>query len=241
MASVADDSVSSVVPGTSRASAPWLFEGYATTWAANDGLASLLQIPWRMATALVGLQSPPRVVVDVGSGPGTFLGELLTQYPQARGVWLDASTEMLAAAQTRLAAHGDRVTYLVGDMNELARLDLPQGVDVITNSRVAHHFRVTELQAFYQAGHDLLAPGGWLVTLDHIRPSEFWNASLRTVLPLFAGPGAGKPTHPHYYPFPTPEEHLGGLRAAGFVNVDMPWRAFYTCLFMGQKPAAAAE
>ena len=219
-----------------KESAPWLAEGYATTWAAKDGLAALLQIPWRMTTALVGLRRPPRVVIDVGSGPGTFLNEMLTQYPAARGVWLDASPAMLQTAKTRLAAHGDRVSYIVGDMNDLASLALPGDVDVLTNSRVAHHFQLAELRAFYQASHEVLAPGGWLVTLDHIRPSEFWNDSLRTVLPLFAGPSAGKPTHPHYHPFPTPDEHMDSLRAAGFDNVEMPWRAFYTCLFMGQKP-----
>jgi SAM-dependent methyltransferase len=238
---MADDAVTSSGTGSDRAIAPWLAQGYAATWAANDGLAALLQLPWRMATALVGLRRPPRLVVDVGSGPGTFLNELLTQYPQARGVWLDASPEMLETAKSRLARHGDRVRYIVGDMNELASLDLPAGVDVLTNSRVAHHFQLPELRAFYAAGYGLLAPGGWLVTLDHIRPSEFWNASLRTVLPLFAGPNAGKPTHAHYYPFPTPEEHLECLRAGGFDNVDMPWRAFYTCLFMGQKPGGPAE
>ena len=28
----------------------------------------------------------------------------------------------------------------------------------------------------------MLAAGRWLVTLDHIRPSQFWNDSLRTAL-----------------------------------------------------------
>lgn len=235
-----DDTVTSApVPSAAEASAPWLATGYAATWASNDGLTGLLQLPWRMTAALIGLQRPPRLVLDVASGPGTFLGELLAQYPEARGIWLDASSEMMQTAKTRLAAYGDRVSYIQGDMNELASVQVPDDVDVITNSRVAHHFQLPELQAFYQAGYEMLAPGGWMVTLDHIRPSEFWDISLRTVLPLFAGPSAGKPTHPHYFPYPTPEEHVTSLRAAGYSNVEMPWRAFYTCLFMGQKPGAA--
>ncbi|MCU1666301.1 MAG: hypothetical protein JWR58_6366, partial [Pseudonocardia sp.] len=79
------------------------------------------------------------------------------------------------------------------------------------------------------------APGGWLVTLDHIRPTDEWDSRFRTVLPAFAGSNAGKPTHPHYFPFPTVDDHLAALTAAGFDEVEMPWRAFYTCLFVGHR------
>jgi SAM-dependent methyltransferase len=217
------------------ATAAWTTPGYAASWSAADGLAGLLSLPWRMTAALVGLQRPPGLVLDVGSGPGTFLDELLTCFPDAQGIWLDASEDMLESARRTLARHGERVSYVVADAAEFATLDLPAGIDVITNSRVAHHFELSGLRAFYRQAAERLAPGGWLVTLDHIRPTDEWDSRFRTVLPAFAGSNAGKPTHPHYFPFPTVDDHLAALTAAGFDEVEMPWRAFYTCLFVGHR------
>jgi SAM-dependent methyltransferase len=142
---------------------------------------------------------------------------------------------MLESARRTLARHGERVSYVVADAAEFATLDLPAGIDVITNSRVAHHFELSGLRAFYRQAAERLAPGGWLVTLDHIRPTDEWDSRFRTVLPAFAGSNAGKPTHPHYFPFPTVDDHLAALTAAGFDEVEMPWRAFYTCLFVGHR------
>ena len=218
-----------------QATAPWQAKGYAREWAAVDGLSALLELPWRLTTALVGLDRAPRVIVDLGSGPGTYLAEMLSRYPSARGIWLDASAEMRDEAQARLAEYGERVTYILGDIAGLGDVGLPADVDVITNSRVAHHFDLAGLTRFYRAGFAALAPGGWMATLDHIRPTDEWNARLRAVLPIFAGRNAGKPTHPHFFPFPTVGDHLDGLTQAVFSQVEMPWRAFYTCLFMGQK------
>ena len=41
--------------------------------------------------------------------------------------------------------------------------------------------------------------------------------------------------HSHDKPLPMVEEHLAGLAAAGFDDVAMPWRSFYTVLFMARK------
>jgi SAM-dependent methyltransferase len=137
-------------------------------------------------------------------------------------------------ARTLLEPYGDRVTYVVGDVAALAELDVPDDCDVVTNSRVAHHFDPEGLTAFYAQVRQRLAPNGWLATLDHIRPSDDWDRRFRAVIPEFAGPGAGQPTHPHYFPFPTVEGHFRSFADAGFVDVEMPWRAMYTCLFLGR-------
>jgi hypothetical protein len=56
------------------------------------------------------------------------------------------------------------------------------------------------------------------------------------VLPAFAGPSAGKPTHPHVHPYPTIEDHVTRMSRAGLLNIDVPWGAFYTCLVLGRRP-----
>jgi hypothetical protein len=51
------------------ATAAWTTPGYAASWSAADGLAGLLSLPWRMTAALVGLQRPPGLVLDVAAAP----------------------------------------------------------------------------------------------------------------------------------------------------------------------------
>jgi hypothetical protein len=31
------------------------------------------------------------------------------------------------------------------------------------------------------------------------------------------------------------EDHVTGMSRAGLVNIDVPWRAFYTCLVLGRR------
>lgn len=218
-----------------EAAAAWFKGDYVKGWMAADGLSELLRLPWRMSGVLAGLDRTPRMIADLGSGPGTVLKELLTMYPQARGYWVDASPDMLNEAKGNLREFDDRVSYVVADISELSKVDLPKDIDVVSNSRVAHHFDPVGLARFYGAARDILSPGGWLITLDHIRPTTEWDSRLREILPLFAGPNAGKPTHPHYFPYPTVAEHFAALADAGFTDVEMPWRAFYTCLFTARN------
>ena len=223
-----------------RSASPWNEPEYVRAWTSADGLSGLLRLPVEMMTAVVAESGTPRLVVDIGSGPGMVLAALLERFPDASGVWLDASAAMQDQARERLARYGDRVRFIVASMEDLPDLGLPVGeVGVLTNARVAHHFDVTALQRFYRDSARLLAPGGWLATLDHIRPAPGWNGRLRAVLPAFAGPNAGKPTHPHPVPFPTVTDHLEALAAAGLEEPELVWRAFYSCLFMARSAGVA--
>jgi SAM-dependent methyltransferase len=213
----------------------WSSAEYAASWQKADGLSSLLELPWTIAATMVGREAPPKLVVDVGSGPGTFLATLLQTYPDARGVWIDASPGMQEQAEQRLAPFVGRVEYVVADAAHLAGIDAARDADVVLNSRVAHHFDHDGLVAFYLAAADVLRPNGWLVTLDHILPPGEWDRRYREVLPLFAGSNAGKPTHPHYFPFPSMTDHLSAMADAGLTDCDLAWRTFYTCLFLGRR------
>jgi SAM-dependent methyltransferase len=214
----------------------WSDPAYPATWKQGDGLSPLLQLPWAIAATMIGMERPPALVADVGSGPGTFLAAALARYPQARGVWIDASPAMRAEAEATLAPYDERVSYVVCDAAKISTVAEAAGADAILNSRVAHHFDRDGLVTFYRDAAGLLAPGGWLVTLDHILPPGEWDRRFRDVAPLFAGPRAGKPSHPHFFPYPSVDDHLSAFRAAGLGDVDLGWRALYTCLFLGRRP-----
>lgn len=230
------------------AAATWRDGEFARSWATNDAFSDLLDFPRRIAAEVVALDNrAPRTVVDVAAGPGVMLEVFLTRFPAALGVWTDASEAMLPMARERLAPFGDRVTYHIADMTDLADVGLLADTDVIVTSRAAHHLDRAALHAFYADVAARLAPGGWLVNLDHMSPAsqagppgaaghdEVWDQRLRAVRKNLGGKSEG-PKHHHKYPLTSIGDHFDAFAAAGITDVEVPWRAFFTCLFMGRAP-----
>lgn len=217
-----------------RAAAPWRQPGYAQQWAANDGIADMLALPRSIAAAVVAHDRPDvRLIVDIGSGPGDFLAVMLDEFPGARGLWTDASEAMREIARERLAAYAGRVDYALVDMTTLGD-SVPRDADVLTTSRASHHLDRDALNAFYADAAAHLAPGGWLVNLDHVGPDEAWDRRMRAVRKRFHRRSQETPSHHHNYPLTSVADHLGAFAAAGMTDVEMVWRAFITCLFMGR-------
>jgi SAM-dependent methyltransferase len=232
-----------------QAAAPWREAGFARSWAEHDSFRDLLEFPRRMAAVIVAGDNPePACIADIAAGPGAVLAVFLEQFPSARGIWTDASEAMLGMAKERLAPFGDRVEYRLADMTDLDQAGLPPAVDVITTSRAAHHLDRAGLHAFYAAAAARLAPGGWLVNLDHIGPAsqagppaaagadDVWDQRLRAARKEF-GVSSDGPRHHHNYPLTSLSDHLDAFAAAGITDVEVPWRAFFTCLFMGRRAA----
>ena len=159
---------------------------------------------------------------------------MLDMFPAARGVWTDVSPAMADIARPALAAYRDRVEFRLVDIEDLA--PLPAGVDVVTTSRASHHLDASALARFYAAAGEHLAPGGWLVNLDHVLSPGGWDRRLRDARAAMVPPKREGTGHSHDKPLPTVDEHLAGLAAAGFDDVATPWRTFYTVLFMARKP-----
>lgn len=63
---------------------------------------------------------PPATILDLGTGSGCLIIALLTEFPQARGVAVDASAEALAVAEMNARALGvvDRITFIHGSWFE---------------------------------------------------------------------------------------------------------------------------
>jgi trans-aconitate 2-methyltransferase len=105
--------------------------------------------PYRDLTARIRTTAP-KTVVDLGCGPGTMTATLHERWPDARIRGIDASREMITAAE-RHAVPG-RVTFEVGD----ARRWSPDSVDVIIANAVLQ----------WVPEHDSLLPG-WIAALSH--------------------------------------------------------------------------
>lgn len=216
------------------ASEIWKDREFATAWAEGDTITDLLALPRRIAAAVVAHDRPESgLIVDVGSGPGAFLSVFLDRFPRARGIWTDASEAMYDKARTELAPYGDRITYQVLDMADVESLS--GGIDALITSRAVHHLDAEGLRAFYTAAASVLAPGGWLVNLDHTGPGETWDARLRAARDATVPKRPKAGGHHHDGPLTSIDDHHAALGAAGFTDYDTPWRAFFTVLFMARK------
>lgn len=221
------------------AAAPWRDTTFANVWTRNDTHAQLLELPRAISAALVAEDRPQtKLILDIGSGPGDYLAVFLEEFPQARGIWLDASEAMLDLAKQRLAPYQGRVEFRLLDMTDLLDRELPTNIDVITTSRAAHHLDREGLASFYKQAAQLLAPGGWLLNLDHMDPnSEAWDKRLRGIRKRFQPP-SNTPPHHHNYPLTSAQDHFDGLAAAGLTDAEVAWRAFVTCLFAARAADA---
>jgi SAM-dependent methyltransferase len=216
----------------------WESPQYAVDWASEDVVADMLELPRRISVALVADSGiDVRHVVDVGSGPGTYLERFLRAFPEARGTWIDVSDAMRELAQEKLGDLGERVTYVIGDAERLAELEVAPA-EVVVSSRVFHHFSPESLRAVYGAIHEWLTPGGFAINLDHVGPHGDWEQVYRRIREQFTGKRK-RPLSPHRqdHPFVGSDEHAALLREAGFEPADTPWRMFYTALLVARKPA----
>ena len=219
-----------------QAAEQWQDADFVKGWVDADTVAGMLAFPRAIAAALVNQDRPEtRTIVDIGSGTGAFLAVFLDEFPNARGVWTDASEAMSDIARTRLADYGDRVEYQLLDMTDLAHGNLPRDIDVLIPSRAVHHLDRPGLFDFYRAARELLAPGGWLVNLDHIGPrDDNWDQLLRAVRKRFQPPAKAARPHHHNYPLTSVRDHLDALDAAGLTDHEIAWRGLITCLFVAR-------
>ncbi len=169
----------------------------------------------------VGAQRP-RLVVDLGCGPGTLTASLTQRWPDADVVGVDSSPEMLAAAQ---GVRGPR--FELGDLRSWQAPDL---IDVLVSNAALQ----------WVPGHldllprwvDRLAPGGWLalqVPGNHDEPSHTIRRELAAEEP-YAEHTAGVAA-PKSFDAVTYADALGSLGC----SVDA-WETTYLHVLQGPDP-----
>ncbi len=219
--------------------ASWKEGSYVADWVGDDVLADLLALPRSISAALVDSSGiAVEHVVDLGSGHGPYLELLLDAFPQARGTWVDSSPPMEPLARERLARFDGRVSYVLGDIEEVRGLGLDPA-QVIVSSRAIHHFSHESIQRLYCGAYGLLTAEGWFFNLDHFGTPSDWKRRYRAIRDRFTSPRK-EPLRPHREPFEltVPETQVEWLRAAGF-DADIPWRTFFTALLAARKARPA--
>ncbi len=147
-------------------------------------------------------------VLDAGCGSGRVTEQLMERLPDGHVIALDASPSMIGEARRRLARFGERIAYLVADLNE--PFELPGGVlaDAILSTATFHW--VPDHAALFRNLAAVLRPGGRVV-------AQFGGAgNIASVKAIVASIGDGWLGPAHYE---TVEATTERLRAAGFVDI----------------------
>jgi trans-aconitate 2-methyltransferase len=162
--------------------------------------------------------------VDAGCGSGRVTERLLERLPEGRLIAVDGSEAMIAKARERL---GERATYVVSDLSELA---LPEPADLIFSTATFHW--IVDHERLFARLRENLAPGGRLVAqcggdgnvAEHAKAIAA-VATRPEYLPHFEGMAA-------MWNFAAPEPTEARLRAAGFSEARC---------WLEPKPYAPAE
>lgn len=90
--------------------------------------------------AMNGLDYTPRCVVDLGSGSGERLMQILDRYPEATGFGIDIAepANQVAEREALRRGFGDRLTFMCGDVREMDYCDYQ--VDLLTCFMMGHDF-----------------------------------------------------------------------------------------------------
>lgn len=154
----------------------WHSAHYVRDWVAqNEARAEARRAQFDLLADLIPHpREAPIRILDVGAGWGPVTRHLLERFPAARATLFDYSEQMFAEARPRLAAYGDRVRYVLGDLSQPGALAMAVAAaggpfDAIVSSSCIHNLRPTErIPALYQELREATAPGGCFLNLDMV-------------------------------------------------------------------------
>lgn len=204
-------------------------------WASSEKALAYLaradRVPNRTAGEAVLLDLIPldaARVLDLGTGDGRLLALVQVDRPRMRGVALDASPAMLAAARDRFAGD-DRIEIVAHDLSQ----PLPDlGVfDAVVSSFAIHHCADPRKRALYGEIFARLTPGGVFCNLEHVASAtSALHAHFLRAMEMTAA------DEDRSNILLDVETQLGWLRESGYTDVDCLWKWLELALLTGRKP-----
>lgn len=174
----------------------------------------------------------PRVVVDLGCGPGNLTSLLADRWPAAAITGIDSSAAMVRAASDTKAA--ERITFVQGDVRDWLASAPEGGVDVLVSNAMLQWVpgHLDLLPGLLPGLVRAVAPGGWLAFQV---PGNFGEPS-HTLRDELAGeePYAA---HLHGVAVPSSHDPATYLRALQDLGCEVDaWETTYLHVLHGPDP-----
>src|SRR5215475_2063153 len=191
--------------------------------------------------------------LDLGAGTGAASRTILALRPRSTAILADYSAEMMRAGERRMQGFAGRYRYVEFDMSAGGEWPaaIPAALDAVVTSMCVHHLPDQRKQGLFAEIYDHLAPGGWYLNYDPVRPGDAvvettWErvddhddpeaaARRRNRTPLEQ---ARWDNHVRYIAPLAPQ--LGYLRSAGFEGIDVYWKQMENVIFGGRRPAGGS-
>jgi len=203
-------------------------------------------------------QAPRKVMrfLDLGCGDGILGRALFDRCPDARGVFLDFSQTMIAAAKEKLLASPYEAVFIVQDYGQPGWVQVvaeQAPFDVIVSGFSIHHQPDVRKRAIYQELFELLAPGGLFLNLEHVASASEWGRGIfdqyfieslcrhnervgtNKTPEQIALEYSHRPDKAANILAPT-EDQCQWLREIGFEQVDCYFKILELALFGGRRP-----
>jgi tRNA (cmo5U34)-methyltransferase len=172
-------------------------------------------------------------VLELGVGTGTLTALILEQFPHARVTGIDLSQAMIGRARIKLRPYRDRVTLVVGALEDFE----PAPYDAVVSALAIHHLPDRDKWTLFRRVHRTLPRGGYFGDADDHLPedplfdqryAQIASAAQRSGRSGEAWARLQEVWHEHEQ-FDRPSTvaaETAALERAGFTHVGVPWRFF---------------
>ncbi len=220
------------------------------------GAIPLAAVQMDVVLRIVG-KTLPKIerILDLGCGDGILGRAVLTEYPDASGVFLDFSEPMIEAARRKAAEQGVRATLIVQDFGAgdwMQAVERP--FDLVLSGFAIHHQPDQRKRELYQEIFGLLKPGGLFLNQEHVAPKAAWAKevfdglfidSLWNYHQKQGGTKSREAIANEWYYRPDKEANILApvdqqctwLEEIGFVDVDCFFKVFELSVFGGRRPS----
>ena len=194
--------------------------------------------------------------LDMGCGDGILGRQLLQEWPESEGIFMDFSQPMISSAEEKCRPYINRCVIVHQDYSEdnwIESIKDKTPVDVVISGYSIHHHEDDRKYRIYQDVFNILKPGGVFLNLEHVaspnpKIEELFDETFIDGLYAYHVRSGGKETRQDiadkFYnredkvlnKLTLVEKQVDWLDDIGYINTDCFFKLYELALFGGQKP-----
>ncbi len=194
--------------------------------------------------------------LDMGCGDGILGRQLLQEWPESEGIFMDFSQPMISSAKEKCGPYKNRCAIVLQDYSEdnwMESIKDKTHVDVVISGYSIHHHEDERKYSIYKDVFKLLKPGGVFLNLEHVaspnpKIEKLFDETFIDGLYAYHVRSGGKETRQDiadkFYnredkvlnKLTLVEKQVDWLDDIGYINTDCFFKLYELALFGGQKP-----